>query len=83
MKTIGSLMPEYPPEAQIPTSATDYKIYLLDPIELMESRIDRYAESYNVDAPTCMVCGKCVDYDLICLSPLGDGAAVCEECAGL
>lgn len=52
-----------------------------DPIELMENRIDRLASDY-VDEHTCMICGKRVDYELICMSPLGDGPAVCAECAG-
>ena len=29
-----------------------------------------------------MLCGKKVDYDLYCMSPTGDGPAVCAECAG-
>lgn len=53
-----------------------------DPIELMEARIDRWAEHY-VDEHTCMLCGKRVDYTLLCASPLGDGPAACEECAGV
>jgi hypothetical protein len=30
-----------------------------------------------------MECGKKVDYTLYCVSPLGDGPAVCMECAGI
>lgn len=52
-----------------------------DPIELMERRIDRLCSEY-IDENTCMLCHKRVDYELICLSPTGDGPAVCAECAG-
>ena len=55
--------------------------YIPDPIELMERRIDRLAEDY-IDENTCMDCGKHVDYELVCPSPLGDGPALCYECAG-
>lgn len=52
-----------------------------DPIELMESRIERWQDKY-VDEYTCMTCGKKVDYELICMNPIGDGPAVCVDCAG-
>jgi hypothetical protein len=50
-----------------------------DPIEISESRIDRYA---SMEKNTCMVCNKQVDYDLICIWPTGDGPALCIECSG-
>ena len=53
-----------------------------DPIELMESRIDSLMVDF-IDDKTCMACKKEVDYDLICMSPMGDGAMVCAECAGM
>jgi hypothetical protein len=56
-------------------------MYIPDPTELMESRIACFNDRY-IDEYTCMQCGKKVDYDLICMSPVGDGPAVCCECAG-
>ena len=56
--------------------------YIPDPIELMESRIERLMDEY-VDEHTCMNCKKKVDYELYCMSPTGDGACVCAECAGI
>jgi hypothetical protein len=53
-----------------------------DPIELSEARIDRLMALF-VDEHTCMACGKHVDYELYCMSPLGDGPCVCMECAGV
>ena len=50
-----------------------------DPIELLESRQERLMDEY-VDEYTCMGCGKKVDYDLVCPSPIGDGPALCNEC---
>ena len=57
-------------------------MYIPDPIELMESRIERLADEF-VDEYTCMGCGKKVDYALYCMSPVGDGPALCAECAGI
>ena len=57
-------------------------MYIPDPIELLEARQERYADEY-IDEYTCMGCGKKIDYELICLSPLGDGPALCAECAGI
>lgn len=57
-------------------------MYIPDPIELLESRIERHMENY-IDEHTCMGCGTRVDYELICPSPLGDGPALCAECAGI
>lgn len=48
----------------------------------MNGRIERLVDLY-VDEHTCMGCGKKVDYDLYCMSPLGDGPAVCFECTGM
>ena len=53
-----------------------------DPIELMRSRMESLADRF-VDEHTCMECGKKVDYELICLSPIGDGPGLCAECAGI
>jgi hypothetical protein len=57
-------------------------MYILDPIELSEARIERLMALF-VDEHTCMECGKHVDYELYCMSPLGDGPGVCGECAGI
>lgn len=57
-------------------------MYIPDPIELIEARIEHYMDNY-IDEHTCMGCGKKVDYDLICPSSLGDGPALCVECAGI
>ncbi len=58
------------------------EIYIPDPIELLESRIEKHMDNF-IDEYTCMGCGKKVDYTLICLSPIGDGPALCVECAGI
>ena len=52
-----------------------------DPIELMESRIDALSDLF-IDEYTCMGCQKKVDYELYCMSPIGDGPALCVECIG-
>jgi hypothetical protein len=52
-----------------------------DPIELLNSRIESYMDDY-IDENTCMECGKKVDYELLCPSPIGDGPALCVECLG-
>lgn len=36
-----------------------------------------------IDENTCMNCKKKVDYELYCMSPIGDGPCVCAECAGI
>lgn len=51
-----------------------------DPIELLEARQERFMNEY-IDEYTCMGCGKKVNCDLICPSPIGDGPALCAECA--
>jgi len=56
--------------------------YIPDPIELLAARQSHLIDQF-VDEHTCMSCGKKVDYDLICMSPLGDSPAVCWECSGL
>ena len=56
--------------------------YIPDPIEIMESNIERMIVNY-IDEYTCMACKKKVDYDLYCMSPIGDGPCVCAECAGI
>lgn len=53
-----------------------------DPIEQFNSRIEKYIDRF-IDENTCMNCGKEVDYELICPSPIGDGPALCAECAGI
>lgn len=57
-------------------------MHIPDPIELLEARIERHIDNY-IDEYTCMGCGKKVDYELVCPSPLGDGPALCAECAGI
>ena len=52
-----------------------------DPIERMNSRIESLIDKY-VDEYTCMECGTKVDYECICVSPIGDGPIVCVECLG-
>lgn len=52
-----------------------------DPIELSNSRIESLIDLY--EEGVCMNCGKKVDYELICMSPIGDGPAVCFECSGM
>jgi len=56
-------------------------MYIPDSIELMNRRIERHIDNY-IDEHTCMECGKKVDYELICPSPIGDGPALCAECSG-
>jgi len=55
--------------------------YIPDPIELLETKINTFIDKY-IDDNTCMECGKTVDYELICPSPIGDGPAICIECLG-
>ena len=55
--------------------------YIPDPIELMESRIDRMMDRY-IDEYTCMECGKKVGYELIQATPHPDAPGVCIECLG-
>lgn len=55
--------------------------YIPDPIELLESRMDALMEHY-IDDKTCMQCKKVVDYELYCMSPIGDGPLLCAGCAG-
>ena len=56
--------------------------YIPYPLELMEMRIERHMDNF-IDEHTCMECGKKVDYEIIGMSPMGDGIGVCAECAGL
>jgi len=56
--------------------------YILDPIEIHNNKIESLMDKF-VDEYTCMCCGKKVDYELICISPTGDGLALCVECSGL
>ena len=56
--------------------------YIPDPTELLDRRIEKYIDEY-IDEYTCMECKKKVDYELVCMSPIGDGPAVCWECAGI
>jgi len=57
-------------------------MYIPDPIELMNNRIESLMDEY-IDDNTCMECKKKVDYQLYCMSPIGDGPCVCAECAGI
>lgn len=52
--------------------------YIPDPIELMESRIERNIEEY-VEGH-CMNCGDEVDYELIPVSASPDAPVVCLNC---
>ena len=53
-----------------------------DPIELMESRMERLIDDY-VDEKTCMGCKKKVGYELLCPDPMGYGPLLCNECLGI
>lgn len=53
-----------------------------DTIEQINLRVESLMDKF-VDEYTCMECGKKVDYELLCMSPTGDGPAVCVECSGL
>jgi DNA-directed RNA polymerase subunit RPC12/RpoP len=53
-----------------------------DPIEQINLRVESLIDKF-VDEYTCMGCGKKVNYELLCMSPIGDGPAVCVECSGL
>ena len=57
-------------------------IYIPDPIEIMQSNIERSQDQY-IDEHTCMGCKKKVNYGLICPDPMGMGPALCAECAGM
>jgi len=52
-----------------------------DPIERLEARQEMLIEAF-VNINTCMECGKEYDYEMYCVSPLGDGPCVCVECLG-
>jgi hypothetical protein len=54
---------------------------LQDPVEIMDSKIDRLIENF-VDEYTCMNCGKKCDYECACPDFLGLGPIVCDECLG-
>lgn len=58
-----------------------FDTYIPDPVELMESRINRIEDKF-IDEFTCMECGNRYDYEMTCVSPLGDGPIVCNECLG-
>lgn len=55
--------------------------HIPDPLELLESRMERLMDKF-VDLNTCMECGKRYDYEMYCVSPIGDGPIVCTECLG-
>lgn len=55
--------------------------YIPDPIELMESRIERLSESYIEGH--CMICGKDVGEDnLLPYTAAPDSPAACSSCCG-
>ena len=60
---------------------------ILDPIELMDNRIDReYSKVDKDETYPCAQCGErysLADHDWICMSPMGDGPLVCENCFDL
>lgn len=57
-------------------------MHIPDPVEIARSRADRMSD-LMVDEHTCMSCGESVDYELLCMSPIGDGPMYCAECAGI
>lgn len=52
-----------------------------DPLERLQIRQEMLMEKF-VDENTCMECGKTYDYEMYCMSPLGDGPILCVECIG-
>ncbi len=59
--------------------------YIPDPIELMESRIEREIDKITPEGKyPCAKCGDLIDPEEgICVSPIGDGPLVCSfACAG-
>jgi len=68
-------------ETVLPTIIIGDTMRIPDPIEILEAQMERLSDEY-IDENTCMGCGIKVDYDLICMSPIGYGPLVCAECAG-
>ena len=56
-------------------------MYILDPIEQMDSRIERLIDKF-VDEYTCMECGERKDYELVTATANPDSPLVCNECLG-
>ncbi len=54
-------------------------MYIPDPIEIIESRVEKLNEQF-IDENTCMGCGQKVTYELICPDPLGCGPGLCADC---
>jgi len=54
--------------------------YIPDPIEIMESNIERHIDNY-VEGH-CMECGRKIDYEPIAVSASPDAIVVCIECLG-
>lgn len=60
-------------------------MYIPDPVELMEARIDREIVKVTPDGNyPCANCGELIKVEEgICVSPMGDGPLVCSfKCAG-
>jgi hypothetical protein len=58
---------------------------LLDPVELLERRINREIGKVDADGTyPCAHCGKRFPIEqMVCLSPMGDGPLVCDfDCNG-
>ncbi len=56
-------------------------MYIPDPIELMDARIDRAIDRVEeVGEGCCMACGKKVDYELIQATADPASWAVCYDC---
>ena len=54
--------------------------YIPDPIEIMESNIEKMGDEYKEGF--CMMCGKEIDYEPYPVSARPDAPAGCAECAG-
>lgn len=57
-------------------------MYIPDPIELMDMRIEREIDKIDLDGKyQCSYCSTMIELDdVICLSPMGDGPGICGEC---
>lgn len=58
--------------------------YIPDPMELMESRIDRMEEELDCGDPDMLLCAGCgIKFDMCDLSPSSsapDAAPMCDQC---
>ena len=53
-------------------------MYLADPLELMESRIERMCD--EIEEGKCPICKKEIDHDLIPIGPAPDSQVMCYDC---